>query len=75
MDITFTIPNEKVAEYISDYIYIHQNDQVDGDGEPLYTNGEWVKQHILEYIRSQIIRGKIKKLKDAEEILNVDDVV
>ena len=75
VELTYTIPSDKVAEYIDDYCYIHKNTELDGEGNLIFTNSQWAKEHILRYIRSQIVRGKNLKLKDAQEDLNADDVV
>ena len=73
--LSYTIPDGKTAEYVSDYIYIHKNDEVDVNGDLIYGNAAWVREHILRGIKAQIVRGKNAKLKDALTALNVDDVV
>ena len=87
-ELKFTIPEGKAAEYISDYVYIHKNTETKDNPEyvspeetpdvksqiPKYTDSEWVREHILRYIRSQILRGKRAKYRDAEADSNVDDV-
>ena len=79
-ELTYTIPNDKLAEYISDYVYVHKNTETipdpDNVGEtlPKYTDNEWVREHILRSIRGQIVRGKNAKLRDELANPNADDV-
>ena len=87
--LTYTIPEGKAAEYIADYIYVHKNtetevnpDYVDEETTPevdktipKYTDGQWVKEHILRSIRAQIVRGKNAQTRDNQESVNADDVV
>ena len=86
--LSYTIPDGKKADYIADYIYIHKNDETKDDPEwvdpedgsvapqvPAFSDGAWVREHILRGIRKQIIRGKNAQYKDAALASNVDDVV
>jgi len=79
-ELTYTIPNDKLAEYISDYVYVHKNTETipdpDNEGQtlPKYTDNEWVREHILRSIRGQIVRGKNAKLRDELANPNADDV-
>ena len=87
-ELTYTIPAGKLAEYVGDYIYVHKNtetipdpawvDPEDGSQAPQVakyaTDAAWVREHILRYIRSQIIRGKNSKARDALADTNADSV-
>ena len=85
--LSYTIPQEKAVEYIDDYIYIHKNietipdpewvDPEDGTSAPQiakYTDAQWIRDHILRYIKGQIQRGKNAKLRDAIVEADVSDV-
>ena len=85
--LTYTIPAEKAAEYVADYCYIHKNtetiddpewvDPEDGTIAPQvakYTDGAWVKEHILRSIKGQIVRGKNAQVRDALVATNADDI-
>ncbi len=73
--ITITVPSGKVSEYVDDYAYVHKNTEVDENGDLVYTNGQWVKEHIRRYITNQIKRGKAAKYRDAQAIADVDDII
>ena len=75
MELKITIPDNKATEYIADYVYIHPNTETNENDELIYTDAQWVKEHLLRTIKNQIIRGKNKKYKDNQETSNVDDVV
>ena len=76
--LSYTIPEAKVVEYIADYVYVHKNteqvDPDDNDSALKYTDTQWVREHILRYVISQIKRGKQSKYRDAAEASDVSDV-
>ena len=85
--ISFKIPSEKVAEYVAHYVYVHKNTETMDDPEwedpedgttapqiPKYTDGQWVKEHIIRSVRQQIVRGRNKKYQDDIEAYNADDI-
>ena len=72
--LSYEIPTAKTEGYVADYCYVHKNTEVDENDDPKYTDGEWVKEHILRYIRSQIVRGHNAKAKDDLESINADDI-
>ena len=86
-ELKYTIPSDKVTEYISDYVYVHKNteqiddpewvDSEDGTKAPKvnkYTDVEWAREHILRYIKFQIVRGKRAKAQAAINAGNAEDV-
>ena len=86
-ELTYTIPNDKLAEYISDYVYVHKNTETEADPDwvdpedgtsapqlPKYTDAEWDREHILRQIKSQIVRGKNARARDELASQNADDV-
>jgi len=85
--LTYTIPSAKAAEYIADYVRVHRNVETIPDPKwvdpgdlseapqvPVYTDGQWVKEHIKRLIRQQIIRGKRMERQANLAKFNVDDV-
>ena len=76
--LSYTIPQVKVAEYVGDYVYVHENLELNDPNDPesglKYTDAQWVREHILRGIRAQIIRGKNTKNKDAVILFKVNDV-
>ncbi len=74
LTVSFNIPEVKVDEYVAHYVYVHKNVEVDENGDPIYTDAQWVREHILRYVRSQIVRGKKAKDRDTLEKYIVDDV-
>ena len=85
--LSYTIPEAKVAEYIADYVYIHKNTETQDDPEWVdpedgttapqvakYTDAQWVREHIMRWVRSQIVRGKNAQYRDAAEAFDVSDV-
>jgi len=88
-DLTFTIPNEKLKEYVSDYCYVYPNtrnilnpayiSEEDTPGiEPnilKYTDTQWLKQHIKEYIIDRIKLGKQRKYRDEYQDSIVEDII
>ena len=88
VDITIAIPQEKIAEYVSDYVYIHSNTETIDNPEFIsleetpeipekiakYTDAQWVKEHLRRYIIGQIKRGKKAKDRDAYENPNISDI-
>ena len=86
LQIKINVPSGKVAEYVDDYVYVHENTETIDDPEWVdpedgsepdqiakYTNGQWVKEHIRRYITSQIKRGKNAKSRDSLVPTDVDD--
>ena len=76
MQLTYTIPDNKVAEYVADYAYVHKNTEMTDDEPPVpkYTDAQWVREHIMRYVRSQIVRGQHAQYRDAESASDVSDV-
>ena len=72
--LSYTIPEGKVAGYVSDYCYVHKNTEKDENGEAKYTDAQWVREHILRKIKFEIRRGQQAKYRDAVPNIDVDDV-
>lgn len=72
--IEFSIPPEKVAEYVEYYCYLFPNTEVDAEGEPLFTDGQWVREHTIRTFRGRVIRGRNRKAQDEISSYNADDV-
>jgi len=88
-ELTYTIPNAKIVEYVDDYVYVNHNDEtevnpdyIDSETTPeipefinKYTDVQWVREHILRFIRLQIRKGKKAKYRDSFDSVGVEDVV
>ena len=61
---TYTIPDANVIEDVRDYVYVHKNTEVDANGDLIYTDEEWMQEHIVRYIQGQVKRGA--KVKDRD---------
>ncbi len=76
--LEYHIAPDKIAEYISDYVYVHKNtelnDPLDPDSGLKYNDAQWVREHIMRGIRAQIVRGKNAKARDAQAVNNADSV-
>ncbi len=73
--ISFKIPSVKVSEYVAHYVYLHKNTEMEEDEEtPKYTDNQWVKEHIIRTVRSQIIRGRNSKYRNDITAYNAEDV-
>ncbi len=74
LTISLNIPSAKIAEYVAHYVYIHKNIEVDENGDPKYTDGQWVKKHILRSVRAQIVRGRTARYQAEITAYNADDI-
>jgi len=74
LKLTFTIAEEKVDEYVDDYVYVYKNTETNEDGTPKYNDKQWAREHILRHIKGQIIKGKNAKNRDSLEAQNADSV-
>jgi len=75
-ELTYTIAQDKVSEYVEAYVYLHKNGEMTDDEEPVkkYTDVQWVREHIKRGIKAQIVRGKNAMAKEAMEKQNADEV-
>ena len=78
MQLTYTIPDEKAAEYIAHYVYINKNLELNDPNDPKsglkYTDAQWVREDIIRKIRAQIVCGRNEKYNDDMTSYNVSDV-
>ena len=76
--LSYTIAEAKVDEYISDYVYVHKNTELNDPEDPdsglKYTDKQWVREHIMRSVKAQIVRGKNAKYRDDKSSYNADDV-
>ena len=72
--VNFTIPEAKVDEYVEYYCYANKNGSMDADGNHIYTDRQWVKEHIIRMVRAQIIKGRLVKHRDSIEAYNANDI-
>ncbi len=50
----FTIPSADVATAVTAIVRIYPNTEVDEQGDPLYTNGQWVKEKYRRWIQRHL---------------------
>ena len=72
--LSYTIPDNKLTEYVAHYVYIFPNTEVDENGDLVYTDAQWVREHIMRDIRSKIVRGRNKQEQDVIVAFNADDI-
>ncbi|MHA1288780.1 MAG: hypothetical protein ACTSPB_15405 [Candidatus Thorarchaeota archaeon] len=72
MTITVTIDDEKLAEYREAFLRVRPI-PVDNTGKPLFTEAQWFKQVIKDFIISTFRQGKI--LIEREKISVPDSTV
>ena len=74
LSICYNIPSGKVNEYITNYIYINPNNEVDVNGDKIYTDKQWVKEHILREVRKEIVQGRNNKYDNAKTPYKADGI-
>ncbi len=62
--LSYTIPEAKVAEYISDYVYVHENTETTVEANPAYVDEETTLGvsptiHVASYTNAQWVREHI----------------
>ena len=72
MQITFTIPDDKVHRVIDAMIWFEPI-PLDVNGQPLYTPGDWAKQCMRRWIVNYVFR--YERLTAAAEIQTDDELV
>ena len=63
--ITFTIDNAKLPRVVAGLLTVFPNEEVDNNGDPIYTDNEWLKEVTRRWIVQNVRRGEIKIAKDA----------
>ena len=63
VDITITIPDDKVEELTTYFLYDHPI-PLDDEGEPLYTLLNWFKMWLYKQIVNAYRSGKKRKMWD-----------
>ena len=62
---TIILPEAKASEYISDYVYVQKNTEMEEDGVTLkYTDSEWYDEDLMRHVIRQVERGKAAKDRD-----------
>ena len=74
LELKYTIPDEKVDEHVANYTYIHKNNEVDSEGELVYTDRQWVREHVRRYYNSQRLRGKKLRYDHERDAIAVEDI-
>ena len=64
----------KLAGYKDEFLAIHSNDEVDENGDPKYTDVEWVNEWVRRILVIQLQRGKKILLQQDDIIPTYDDL-
>lgn len=72
--ITRTIPGAKVAEYRAAILRGKPNDEKDKNGNPKYTDAEWLNILLLRYLRNLVRWGKQLLHEDSLASVDVSDI-
>lgn len=64
--ITFTIPDNKLAEFKAGFLKSHPIPQ-DDDGNPLYTENDWIKEAIRQMIMHSYQAGKERIARESTQ--------
>lgn len=71
---TFTIDNAKLQQAEAPFLEVYPNTEVDGNGDPKYTNIEWFWERIRRFAVETVHRGETKIAQDAAKAaLQKDD--
>ena len=57
-EITLTIPDNKLARVKAGMLRVYPNDQTDENNEPLYTDNEWLKERVRQFVVDTVRRGE-----------------
>ena len=84
MQLTYVIPDEKVTEYVADYVYVHKNTETiqDPNADPAvdtpiakYTDAQWVREQVRRIIVRDIRRGLQMSANEAAQVAGDDGMV
>lgn len=62
--ITFTIPNAKLQRVKDGILKVYPNNEADSNGDPRYTDNEWLKEAIRRFIITSVKKGEKMMLED-----------
>lgn len=74
IEIKFTVPDAATMKRITDAFAGMSSIPVDGDGNPVYTDSEWARFRIREYVKSIVKRHERQEAERLIEIV-VDDII
>jgi hypothetical protein len=75
LDLTYTIPTDRVDKVVADWVYFSPNTECDvwDDStrpptctQKTYTDRQWVKEDIKRWVKRQIERSRERQREDAE---------
>ena len=72
--LTFTIPSEKVSQLLQEFTTDYPV-TLDKDNKNIMTDTEWVRQDIIEHVKTRCRRGRAKiemKARELEQKLEPD---
>lgn len=73
-EITFTIDNNKIPRIANAMKGLYPIPK-DDNGDPLFTDNQWVKEKVRRWIRDQVARWETKVARDAVNVLSEDDII
>ena len=62
--ITFTIPDDKLDRVKDGLLHQYPNNERDANGDPKYTDTQWLKERIRRFIVESVKLGEQKALHD-----------
>lgn len=69
--ISKTLTNGKALDFSAGFLRAHPNNEVDGNGDPVYTDLEWITKCIFDYGKREYEHGK-KLLANDEAVVDND---
>lgn len=57
-NITFTIPDNKLARVKAGLLEVYPNTETDENGGPVYSDNEWLKERVRRFIVDSVKRGE-----------------
>lgn len=75
--ITFTIPNDKLQRVIDGMLEVYPNEEVDENGDPVYTDNQWIKERVRRFVVDTVKRGEtvIAKRNAGAGVPSADDTI
>ena len=70
-----TVPNSKLADFKAGILEIMPNNEVDSNGDPVYTDNQWLKEATRRQMRAIYNAGKQKIVSDAALPIQDPDII
>jgi len=72
--ITITIPDEKVQTALQGFLAVYPNNEVDENGDPAYTNAQWVREKVRRNLVRDVRRGLQILAYQSSQVANDDAI-